>query len=144
MCLPSSVYVHFIGNEYDCERLDRLIGKEFVGVDCEWRAFHGDGTNSIGAVAIIQISSDSDAFVIDLIALAESKVLDAVMCHIFLTSTVVGFSFDSDLDMLDRHYPKLNFFRLIAKLLDIQVYYKAVTGTEKNLGLAKVANELLA
>jgi len=83
MCLPSSVYVHFIGNEYDCERLDRLIGKEFVGVDCEWRAFHGDGTNSIGAVAIIQISSDSDAFVIDLIALAESKVLDAVMCHIF-------------------------------------------------------------
>lgn len=80
---------------------------------------------------------------IDLIALADSKILDAVLCHVFLTSTVVGFSFDSDLEMLERHCSKLNFYKVIAKLLDIQVYYRAVTGTEKNLGLAKVALELL-
>jgi len=80
---------------------------------------------------------------IDLIALADSKILDAVLCHVFLTSTVVGFSFDSDLEMLERHCSKLNFYKVITKLLDIQVYYRAVTGTEKNLGLAKVANELL-
>lgn len=120
-----------------------MIGKDFVGVDCEWRAFTGEGTNSTGAIAIIQISSDTDAFLIDLIALAGSKVLDGVLCHVFLTSTVVGFSFDSDLDMLEKHCPKLNFYRQITKLLDIQVYYKAVAGTEKNLGLAKVATELL-
>jgi ribonuclease D len=78
-----------------------------------------------------------------LIALANSKVLDGLLCHVFLTSTIVGFSFDSDLDMLEKHCPKLHFYREIKKLLDIQVYYMAVKGTEKRNGLAKVATELL-
>lgn len=70
-------------------------------------------------------------------------MLDGILCHVFLTSTVVGFSFDSDLDMLEKYCPKLHFFRQITKLLDIQVYHKAVTGADKKLGLAKVAAELL-
>jgi hypothetical protein len=54
-----------------------------------------------------------------LIALAKSKVLDGVLTVIVTECVVVGFSFDSDLDMLEKYCPNLSFYHRIPKLLDL-------------------------
>lgn len=72
MRLPDTVKLHFISNEEECVELECLLGKNYIGVDTEWRAAVGvgDDPNNHGGPAIIQISSDEDAFIVDLIALS--------------------------------------------------------------------------
>jgi len=71
--------------------------------------------------AILQLSSDSDAYVIDLIGLNGSLVLDKMLTHIFTNknSVILGFSFANDLKMLKKNIKEMNFYRTIANLCDV-------------------------
>lgn len=35
--LPQNVKVNFVGTDKDCDSLRSLIGRQFVGMDSEWR-----------------------------------------------------------------------------------------------------------
>lgn len=86
-----------------------LIGKPFIGADSEWKC---QGVNAFdkggnAGPAILQLSSDTDAFVIDLISLAKCKDLDVILTQIFAhpNTAIVGFAFQGDLEMLKKHLP---------------------------------------
>lgn len=68
------VKVTFIGNEKDCEILRSLTGKDMVGMDSEWRPQMTKF--DVMRPALLQLSDEQNAYLIDLIALANSQVLD--------------------------------------------------------------------
>ena len=84
------------------------------------------------------------SYLIDLVALAESKVLDQVLTDIFSNenSLCIGFSFKNDLHVFARHLPNMNFFKVFAKFIDAQNYYSKICDVGQ-VGLAKVAKETI-
>ena len=66
--------VHFVGTEKECEKLHSLIGKELVGMDSEWRPQMTKF--DIMRPALLQLSDEYNAFLIDLVSLANSQILD--------------------------------------------------------------------
>lgn len=74
LALPGHVNVHMILNEQDCQKIDLLVGKPYIGADAEWRcqvvnAFNNQGNKG---PALFQLSSEQDACLIDLIGLKNS------------------------------------------------------------------------
>ena len=68
--LPADVTVKFIGTEADCVHLRTLIGKPFVGMDSEWRPTMTKF--DLMRPALLQLSDETTAFLIDLVALANN------------------------------------------------------------------------
>lgn len=116
--LPEHVKVEWISSEADIPKLNQLLEEKFIGVDSEWRPsvakFHKT------APSVFQISGATVAFLIDFVALKESENLDAKLIEVFrnVGSTIVGFSFKSDVEMFTKRFPKLKFFRYIASFID--------------------------
>jgi predicted alpha/beta-fold hydrolase len=56
-----------------------------------------------------------------MIALANSQVLDTILCKVFnhKETVIVGFAFGGDLAMLAKYLKNLRFYKKIGKLLDI-------------------------
>lgn len=130
MRLPETVKMHWIGTPADVEKLQLLVGKPYVGVDAEWRcgavnAFKGEAEKG---PAVIQLSSETDAFIVDLIGLCKCAALDKMLTSIFMcpNTVIVGFSFQGDLQMLKQYMPQFSFYKEIARLCDLQSFYKAV------------------
>lgn len=69
---------------------------KLVGVDSEWK-MHINVKEKDKGPAVLQLASQSEAFLIDLHSLAKSKELDAKLSEIFTTQVIIGFSFQSDL-----------------------------------------------
>ena len=100
MRMPAHLNVYFISDPKDIIYLKSLVGAPIVGVDCEWRTDmvnrqYGNNRKDSGGVAIMQLSSHFDAFVIDMIALCKNPVLDNVLCEIFngKSTILLGFAF---------------------------------------------------
>lgn len=70
--------------------------------------------------ALLQISDESNAFLIDLISLANSKILDQVLTDIFTNelSICIGFSFKCDMDKFVKHLANMNFHKVINNFID--------------------------
>jgi ribonuclease D len=95
--------------------------------------------------SMLQISSKTDAFLIDLFYLASNKKLDEVLSRVFRSenTVVIGFGFSSDIDMFSRKHPQMGFIKYIRKFIDAQSYFGKLFLVEQPRGLAKVAMELL-
>ena len=97
-----------------------------VGMDSEWRPTLSkyDGTRP----ALFQLSDANTAYLIDLVALANSPVLDSVLTEIFThpQTLCIGFSFKSDLEIFSRHFPTMKFYKLFANFIDVQSYFGKV------------------
>lgn len=76
-----------------------LKGKEMIGMDSEWRPTVKPFATQ--KMAIFQLSSDTDAYLIDLIALKNNQALDQVLIEIFTDERTlcIGFAFASDTSM---------------------------------------------
>ena len=94
-----------------------------IGMDSEWRPTVKPFTEQ--RLAIFQLSSETDAYVIDLVALANSQVLDQKLTAIFEDerSLCLGFAFGSDTSMFKESMPHMNFFKKFARFLDVQTYW---------------------
>ncbi len=79
--MENSVNLHFIETESQVELLGRLKGVPMIGMDSEWRPTVKPFAEQ--KLAIFQLSSATDAYVIDLIALKDNMVLDAMLTEIF-------------------------------------------------------------
>ena len=142
LSLPQNVSVTFIGQEKDIPSLKALMGVPYVGMDAEWRPQMT--TFGVNRPAIFQLSSQTHAFLIDMIGLANSAELDKTLTEIFMQANTicVGFSFHSDLSVFSKSLPSMQFFRNFTNYLDLQSYYQTISD-QKQLGLAKVADQVL-
>ena len=111
--------MHFIGTEADIPLLDRLQGVPMIGMDSEWRPTLNPFTEQ--RLAIFQLSSETDAYIIDLVALVNSQALDAKLTSIFTDerSLCLGFAFGSDTSMFKESLSEMNFFKRFARFLDV-------------------------
>lgn len=118
--LPKHVSVEFISTIEDIPKLNALLTEPYIGVDSEWRPsltkFHKT------CPSLFQISGEKCAFLIDLVSLKESKPLDDKLTEIFTNdkSCIVGFAFNSDIDMFARRLSKnFRFYRYIKRFIDL-------------------------
>ena len=96
--LPVDLAVDFISKEKDIQKLEVLVGKPFVGVDSEWRPQITRWHNTKG-IAILQLGTSNEAFIVDLLALKTSKKLDEMLLRIFThkKTKILGFGFSADM-----------------------------------------------
>ena len=78
--------------------------------------------------ALLQLSDEHNAFLIDLISLANSPVLDQVLTELFThdKTICIGFSFKSDMDVFAKHLPRMNFYKYMRNFIDAQTYFSRV------------------
>ena len=136
--LPASIEVHFIGQEADIQKLDRLLGAKMIGIDTEWRPALKPFSEA--RLAILQLGTETDAFIIDLIALQSSQVLDQALSQIFQnkSTTCLGFSFSSDAHVFQTSLPSLSFYKLFSRFLDLRTYFQKLHPLSKESNLSKV------
>ena len=117
--LPKEVNVEFIATEKDIDKLRVLVGKNYIGVDSEWRV-QMHKWHKVGGPATLQLSAGNNAFIVDLIALGNNKQFDRAMGNIFSNklSTIVGFGFDADLNQFKKYLPNQTFYKNIANFID--------------------------
>lgn len=62
----------------DIEKLSKLAGKPFIGVDAEWKcsAVNAFDRSVYRGPAILQLASDEDVFLIDILGLKDNNKLD--------------------------------------------------------------------
>jgi ribonuclease D len=141
--LPSDVRVEVIDSVVDIPKLDVLLSEPYIGVDSEWRPsltkFHTTYP------ALFQISGAKDCFLIDFVAFRDSPHIDEKLTQIFTNpkSTIVGFSFSSDVSQFAKKFPRLKFYRYAARFIDAQTYYSRVCTAQAQTGLAKVAEKIM-
>lgn len=77
---------------------------------------------------MLQISGAKNAFLIDLVSLQRSQVLDEMLCKVFSNpdSVIIGFGFSSDVEQFARKLPHLNFIKYVQNFIDAQTYYGKV------------------
>ena len=114
-----------------------------VGMDSEWRPTMTKFDNM--RPALLQLSDEHTAYLIDLVALSGNQFLDDVLTQIFTNQNTlcIGFSFKSDLDVFARHFPTMKFYKLFVNFIDAQTYYGKVCIASNQSGLAKVCKHLL-
>jgi ribonuclease D len=80
-----------------------------------------------------------------MVGLANNAELDRALTAIFNQSGTVciGFSFHSDLAVFSKCLPTMQFFKTIANFVDLQKYYQTVSEQTQQIGLAKVADQVL-
>jgi hypothetical protein len=103
--LPSNVNVIWIDHADEVEKIELLRGEEFIGIDSEWKpAFT---KFDIIRPSILQLGGLQTVCIIDLIALAHSKILDDKLVSLFSDpkSTIVSYSFASDLSVFAKALP---------------------------------------
>lgn len=96
----------------------------YIGIDSEWKPTQFSG-ESHSKPSLLQVSGETEAFLIDLVALEKSKVLDEMLSSIFSNknSIVIGFGFKSDIDQFQKRLPHLNFLNKIESFIDAQNFY---------------------
>ena len=92
-------------------------------MDSEWRPTVKPFAEQ--KMAIFQISSDTDAYVVDLVALKDNQALDQMLTAIFTDEATLclGFAFSSDTSMFKESLPQMHFYEKFARFLDIQTYW---------------------
>jgi hypothetical protein len=95
-------------------------------------------------VALLQIGDLKDIFLIDMIALKESEVLDELLVKVFSNdnTNIIGMSFHNDLGELGKGAPKLKFYKYIENLYDVQPMYASMYKTAGG-GLSKIVQAVL-
>jgi hypothetical protein len=73
------------------------VGEPYVGIDSEWRPALTMFDKS--RPAILQLSGENEAFIVDLISLANSEELDLVLSAIFTHPDTVCIGFDISNDL---------------------------------------------
>mmetsp|Transcript_34712 Transcript_34712/g.45654 ORF Transcript_34712/g.45654 Transcript_34712/m.45654 type:complete len:101 (+) Transcript_34712:1915-2217(+) len=95
-------------------------------MDSEWRPTMTKF--DIMRPALLQLSDENTAYLVDLVALASNPLLDNILTEIFThqESLCIGFSFKSDLDVFARHFPTMKFYKLFTNFIDAQTYFGKV------------------
>ena len=93
-----------------------MVGEQYIAVDSEWRLSRSKHDNV--KPSLLQLSSQTQVFLVDLISLQESKRFNDMMTKMFQNrhSTIIGFGFASDLEEFVNKLPKLTFILIFDHL----------------------------
>ena len=80
--LPENIKIEFIDSEDKINSLRSLIGQKYIGVDAEWRPQVHRWHKTEG-LALFQIGSEKEVYLIDIIGLKNLPLLDEVLSAIF-------------------------------------------------------------
>ena len=85
-------------------------------MDAEWRP-----NDQSCKPAILQLSDESQAFIIDFKSLQNSRPLDLALSSLFQQrhTVCIGFSFSGDLKNFSKHFPEMTFFRKFERFIDL-------------------------
>ena len=113
-----------------------------IGIDSEWRP--PLTKFDIQRPGLLQLSSKQAVYLIDLISLSKSKILDEMLIQIFThpDTLCIGFSFQSDLTIFERCFTNMHFFKTFTNFIEVQDYYSAVQSIEMVTSLAKAVKSL--
>lgn len=100
-------------------KLEALLDEPMIGIDSEWSPLR---------LSLLQISGKNAVFLVDLLALKDSLVLDQTLTRIVSneSSTVIGFDFRHDKMEFSRKLPLFGFIMQIKRFIDVQAYYGKV------------------
>ncbi|XP_047308918.1 uncharacterized protein LOC124912354 [Impatiens glandulifera] len=119
----------------------RIEGCNVVGIDCEWKPNYIKG-GTPNKVSIMQLATEKEVFIFDLIKLAEDvpDTLDHCLTRIFQSPRILklGYNFQCDMKQLSRSYGGFGCFKHYDMLLDIQNVFKEPSG-----GLSGLAQKIL-
>ncbi len=125
--------IHFVGTEEALAAMD--LSGDVLGFDCEWRPAFIKFTQY--PVSIFQIATRSCVYILDLIALNGSALLDQKLSAVFLNSSIikVGLSFAEDRKLLIKSYPHVSAFEgAIMAYGDLQRMYQELFAGEQGSG----------
>lgn len=83
-----------------------------------------------------------------MLALVESETLDDMLRQVFESPdvTILGFSFQSDLQEFAKRIPNMTFYQQVTNFLDVQTYYHdlhSISIKQNAVGLLRVAEHLI-
>jgi len=135
-------HVQVVSSEEDIEKATLLLEAPIIGLDGEWCPTLTKFTED--APALLQVSSHTDAFLFDLIALKESQKFNDFIKQLFTNNKIikVGFAFNGDLRVLRRGLPKLNCFNDVFNIVEVNQAYKEID-TSPQGGLCRVSEVVL-
>ena len=109
----------FVGEEADVPLLGDLVGTSMIGIDSEWRPPLGKFEQT--RPGILQLSSVTAVFLVDLVALKESSALDKMLVTIFThpNTLSIAFSFESDLSVFKKSFPNMHFYKTFTNFIDL-------------------------
>ncbi|CAG9312615.1 unnamed protein product [Blepharisma stoltei] len=113
--------IKFIENEDQVQEL--VWAGRFVGLDCEWKPSMVKFSEN--KVALLQIAFEDVVYLIDMIKLNTSELLNAKLEELFLNEEIVklGISFSGDIKNVLKSYPNLTSFKVefrpYVELLDL-------------------------
>jgi len=125
--------VQFIGSEEALVSME--LSGDVLGFDCEWRPAFIKFTQY--PVSIFQIATRNCVYIIDLIALNGSPLLDQKLSAVFQNNSIVklGLSFAEDRKLLIKSYPQVAAFEgAIMAYGDLQRMYQELFAGEQGSG----------
>ncbi|KAL4095090.1 hypothetical protein PRIC1_008468 [Phytophthora ramorum] len=99
---------------YDTQRV--------VGLDVEWKPITSRFKTTTAVASILQIATLDQVFIVDLLALHDNNFLfDNFLLRLFTSPQwlKLGFSFDSDLKVLQQTFPERQAFTTVSPFLDL-------------------------
>ncbi|KUG01495.1 Exonuclease mut-7 [Phytophthora nicotianae] len=139
--------------DFDAQVADMIAKRErIVGLDVEWKptsskiaAATGSKTTSAMA-SILQISSSSRVFVIDLLALQDNDFLfETLLGRLFADPFLlkVGFGFDTDLKVLHQTFPERSSLINITPFLELSAVVSKLLGVSVGNSLSNATSTIL-
>eukprot|EP00873_Tetraselmis_striata_P027358 jgi/Tetstr1/447622/TSEL_034983.t1 len=140
--------VHFVSTpEQVAYAVEQLKDAAVVGLDTEWRCVHEVGKKSSSPVALLQLGTGSEVFLIDMLALSGSQALDDGLAAVMSSpdTTIVGFEIAGDLRVVAASYPHMRAFKEVASVVELQVMWRLRERLprSKTFGLSALAEAVL-
>lgn len=110
----------FVAMDKEVSEMEVLVGQDYIGVDSEWRPKLTRWHKTHG-IAILQIAGENEVFIVDMIALRQSKALDQMLTRIFSNehSVIIGCGFTADLKEFKNELGHMKFYLNIPNFLEI-------------------------
>ncbi|KAH7479945.1 Exonuclease mut-7-like protein [Phytophthora ramorum] len=125
---------------------------QIVGLDVEWKptsskiAAATGSTTTTAVASILQISSSSRVFIIDLLALHASDFLfETFLARLFACPFLlkVGFGFDTDLKVLHQTFPERSTLLRISPFLELNAVVSKLLGVSVGNSLSNATSTIL-
>ncbi|KAL3657885.1 hypothetical protein V7S43_017085 [Phytophthora oleae] len=146
---------HFFGDK-SSEPVSTPIGIAFnadqmVGLDVEWKPTSSKiaattGSTTPAVASILQISSSSRAFIIDLLSLRDNDFLfEGFLGRLFACPSLlkIGFGFDTDLKVLHQTFPERSALINISPFLELSSVVSKLLGVSVGNSLSNATRTIL-
>jgi len=142
--------LHFVSEpEQVAKAVRQLLAAPVIGLDTEWRASHEPGSTNGSAIALLQLGTGSEVFVVDMPALHACEELDRGLALLMESDdiAIVGFEIAGDLKKLASSYPRMQAFKAVNRIVELQRMWRPAaarkSSKQMSFGLSKLSEVVL-